>query len=461
MAGDSETHIRHADVVVVGAGLAGLTAAWRLAEAGASVAVVEARERVGGRLSTVVVDGEAFELGGQWIGPTQSAVRALLGELGLELFQRHRAGDTVRLTADGRAVRQARGELGLDGEAAAAYEAGLEQLRRLVDAVDPEEPWTHPDARALDARSYEQWLHAEVPHPDARSALRFIASGFMTKPADTFSLLQAAWLLSSAGAVEHLLDEDEVLDARVVGGAQEIAVRLAERLGDRVLLGAPVRDLAWSADAVRIGAGAVELTARAAVLAVPPNLLPAIRFDPPLPGRRMQADQWLSQGALIKVQAAYATPFWRAEGLSGTAFGETAMVSEVYDNSPPSGTPGVLIGFLSDHAADAAAALFPAARRAAVLDSFAAYFGPAALAPTHYVEHDWSTEEWTRGAYSATFAIGALSRFGAVLREPIGPLRFAGSDIAGTGTMHMDGAVRSGEAAAASLVETLALAPRT
>ncbi len=151
------------------------------------------------------------------------------------------------------------------------------------------------------------------------------------------------------------------------------------------------------------------------------------------------------------MQAAYPTPFWRAEGMSGTAFGH-GLVSEVYDNSPPSGMPGVLIGFVSDHAADAAAVLAPAERKGAVLDAFAAYFGPAALAPTHYVERDWTTEEWTRGAYSATFAIGALSRFGPVLREPIGSLRFAGTDIAGTGNMHMDGAVLSGEAAAASLL---------
>ena len=204
---------------------------------------------------------------------------------------------------------------------------------------------------------------------------------------------------------------------------------------------------------MRAGGGAI--AARAAVLAVPPNLLGGIRFDPPLPGRRMQAGQWLSQGALIKVQAAYPEPFWRAEGLSGTGFGEGSIVSEVYDNSPPSGVPGVLVGFLSDHAADAAAAQPAAARRAAVLDAFAAYFGPAARAPSHYVEQDWMSEEWTRGAYAATFAIGGLARYGAVVREPVGPLRFAGSDLAGTGTMHMDGAVRSGEAAAAALSAAL------
>jgi putrescine oxidase len=358
--------------------------------------------------------------------------------------------------ADGRVVRAGGDDLGLAPDGVAAYEAGVEQLRLLVAEVDPEAPWDHPDARRLDTMSYEQWLQAEVPHPEARDVLRFVASGFMTKPADAFSLLQTAWLLSSAGAVEHLLDEDEVLDARIVGGAQQIAERLAERLAGRVRLGVPVRDIAWDDDdGVRVRAGGAEIGARAAVLALPPNLLPSIRFDPPLPGRRMQTDQWLAQGALIKVQAAYPTPFWRADGLSGTAFGTRAIVSEVYDNSPPSGSPGVLIGFISDHAADAAAALSPEERRAAVLDAFAGYFGPRALGPTHYVERDWTTEEWTRGAYSATFAIGALSRYGRTLREPVGPLRFAGADIAGAGNMHIDGAVRSGEAVASELLRDL------
>ncbi|HZH23899.1 MAG TPA: FAD-dependent oxidoreductase, partial [Solirubrobacteraceae bacterium] len=156
---------RDADVVIVGAGVAGLTAAWRLVTAELRVVVLEARDRVGGRLHTVELEGEPFELGGQWIAPTQSAVRALLEELGLELFPRHRAGDSVRLMADGRVVRAGGDDLGLAPDGVAAYEAGVEQLRLLVAEVDPEAPWDHPDARRLDTMSYEQWLQAEVPHP--------------------------------------------------------------------------------------------------------------------------------------------------------------------------------------------------------------------------------------------------------------------------------------------------------
>jgi len=440
---------READVVVVGAGAAGLTAATRLAEGGASVLVLEARDRVGGRLHTV----DGFELGGQWIAPYQSAVRGVIEELGLELFPRHREGDSVRLHADGSVLTGPGDDHWMDAAGTRAYERGLGQLRELVAELDAAAPWEHPRGRELDAVSYEQWLDAEVPHREAREWLRFVASGFMCKPADSFSLLQAAALLASAGDVGHLLDEDQVLDARVVGGAQRIPLGLAERLGDAIVLGAPVRDLEWGERGVRVRAGELEATARGAVLAVPPNLLGLIRFSPPLPAERMQAVQWLSQGALIKVQAAYEEPFWRARGLSGTGFGETALVTEVYDNSPPDGSAGVLVGFVAGANADRAAAMTADERRAAVLGCLGLYFDRPAMLPVEYVERDWRTEEWTRGAYSPTFAIGGLHRFGAVVAAPLGPLRFASADIPGEGLGHMDGAVRTGAAAAASLLD--------
>ena len=169
----------------------------------------------------------------------------------------------------------------------------------------------------------------------------------------------------------------------------------------------------------------------------------------------MRLEQAISQGAVIKVLAVYDHPFWREDGLSGQGFSPGQLVSEVYDNSPPSGEPGVLVTFLAGENAEAAARLDPAARRAAVLDGFASYVGDEAREATDYIELDWSAEEWTRGAYAATFGVGGLTRFGADLRRPIGPIHWACTDIAGVGHMHMDGAIRSGEAAAAAVLARL------
>lgn len=451
------------DVVVVGAGAAGLTAAWRLAQGGADVLVLEARDRVGGRLLTETVDGVAFELGGQWIAPYQHAARGMIDELGLELFARHRTGEDVYVAHDGRVVRHGGEGHHAGAPAHAAYQAAVARLAALVAELDPEAPWEHPDAAALDALPFSAWLEQAVADPDARDSVAFVATGFMTKPAHTFSLLQAVWLLASAdGDVVNLLDPDLVLDARVVGGLQRVPLGLAERLGERVRLGVPVRDCRWDEDGVvlRTGGagGGLEVAARFAVLALPANLMAAVAFDPPLPAWRMRADQDCSQGSLIKVQAAYPEPFWRADGLSGTGFGVHEVVSELYDNSPPDGVPGVAIGFVAGTAAEALTRLPAEERRARVLASFARYLGPRALEPTHYVECDWNADPWTRGAYAATFGVGGLSRFGADIRRPIGPLRFAGTDVAGTGTMHVDGAIRSGAAAADAVLGELAAA---
>ena len=434
------------DVVVIGAGVAGLSAAARLAAAGVDVVVLEARDRVGGRLLTADAGGLELELGGQWIAPYQDAVRGVIDALGLSLFPRFRDGEDVEIGAD-RAARRVP-----HGEHDPGHEAAVARLAAVCSTIDPDAPWAHPRAQELDALPYAAWLRDEIADEAARGALGFVATGFMTKPAQTFSLLQAAWLLASAGDIRNLLDVDLVLDARVVGGAQRIALGLAGRLGDRVRLGSPVRDVAWTSGGVDVRVPGGEIRAERLVVAIPPNLAGTIRFDPPLPGWRMRAEQETSEGSLIKVQAAYDEPFWRADGLSGTGFAAGEAVSEIYDNSPPGGTPGVIVGFIAAGAAEAATRLGESERRRLVLGCLARYLGPRALQPSYYAERDWNQDEWARGAYAATFGVGGLSRFGEDLRRPIGPIAFAGSDIAGAGTMHMDGAVRSGHAAAAALL---------
>jgi putrescine oxidase len=206
---------------------------------------------------------------------------------------------------------------------------------------------------------------------------------------------------------------------------------------------------------VTVETPAHRVTARRAIVAVPPNLTAAIRYEPALPSWRMRAEQSISQGSVIKALAVYDHPFWREDGLSGEGFAPYRLVRETYDNSPPSGEPGVLVAFLAGERYEAVERMDDASRRAAVVDGFASYFGADARRPADYIEVNWSAEEWTRGAYSATFEIGGLSRFGDGLRRPIGPLHWACTDIAGVGNMHMDGAILSGRAAAEAVLASL------
>jgi len=444
---------RNADVAVVGAGLAGLVAATELVTAGREVVVLEARDRVGGRLLNIEIGGEPNELGGEWIAPYQNEMHALLDELGIELFHAYREGDHAYIDADGVLHRHDGDHDPLPKASALAYEAAVAKLDALVAELDPEAPWEHPRAAELDAISFEQWLAAEVDDTLARDLLRaFMAGGYMTKPAEIFSLLSALATVAGAGSVANLFEPDLCLHSRVVGGSQLIPLRLAERLGDRVVLDAPVRTLRWTDDGVELEAGSQSVSARAAIVAVPPNVAGLIRFEPSLPAWRMRLHQAMTQGDVIKVLAVYDEPFWRADGLAGEGFAPYQLVREVYDNTPPAGRPGVLCTFLAGEKAQAAERLDAGERHRLVLEGLARFFGPRALDALEVIERDWSQEEWTRGAYAATFGIGGLSRHGPDLTRPVGPIHWAGTDLAGIGHMHMEGAIRSGKAAARAVL---------
>ena len=444
---------RSTDVIVIGAGLAGLVAASDLVAAGRDVVVLEARDRVGGRLLNIEIGGEPNELGGEWIAPYQSEMHALLAELGIELFHAYREGDHLTIDADGVLHRYHGDNDPLPDASARAYEAAVAKLDALVAELDPEAPWEHPRAAELDALTFEQWLASEVADTLARDLLRaFMAGGYMTKPADTFSVLSALGTVAGAGSVANLFEPDLCLHSRVVGGSQLIPLRLAERLGERVVLDAPARTLRWADESVEVEAAGGRVTGRFAIVAVPPNVAGAIRFEPSLPAWRMRIHQAMTQGDVIKVLAVYDEPFWRAEGLAGEGFAPYEFVREVYDNTPPAGRPGVLCTFLAGEKARAAERLDAAERRRLVLEGLALFFGPRALAATEVIERDWSQEEWTRGAYAATFGIGGLSRHGPDLTRPVGPVHWACTDLAGVGHMHMEGAIRSGRAAARAIL---------
>jgi putrescine oxidase len=445
-----------AEIAVVGAGIAGLTAASALAAKGTEVVVLEARDRVGGRVWNTEIGGEANELGGQWVAPYQSAMHALLEELGIELFPSFREGEHVYIDPAGK-VHRYRGHDAPLGEASErAYAEADAKLDALAKEIDPEAPWEHPDAERLDSITFESWLQSEVADEMARDLLRsWLAGGFLAKPANTFSLLQGLWMIAGAGGTYELFEPDQCLAYRVVGGSQAIPLALAGRLGDSVLLEAPARDIRWSDGGVEIEAETVRARARAAIVAVPPNLTGAIRFHPTLPAWRLRMEQALSQGSIIKILAVHERPFWREEGLSGQGFAPAELVRELYDNSPPSAAAGVLCTFLAGENAERAGRLGADERRAEVLAGMAKYVGPRALEPIDYIETEWSAQEWTRGAYGTSYGVGGLTRFGADLRRPIGPIHWACTDIAGVGHIHMEGAIRSGQRAAAECLSSI------
>ncbi len=485
---------RTCDVVVIGAGPAGLMAARTATAAGLSVTVLEARERVGGRTWNGLVEDEQgrdhfIEIGGQWISPDQTRLISLVEELGLPTFQRYREGKSVYLSPDGeRHVHD--GDMPVSARTQAEMDRLIAELDTLAAEIGATEPWAHPRAAELDAIPFRMWLASLSDDQEAIDNVSiYVASGMLTKPSSTFSLLQAVLMAASAGSFSNLVDEDFILDRRVEGGMQSVSRAMAAALGDDVVLGQPVRTLHWAepdeatADAknavaadVRNGVehdggpgrvlavtDGLEVEARYAVLAVPPNLYSRISYVPPLPRRQMVAHQHLSMGLVIKVHAVYETPFWREQGLSGTCFGGGRLVQELYDNTnrgvnDAGGEAGIedsfgtMVGFVSDVHAERMWELPEAERREEILAAMAEYLGPKAKEPVAFFLSDMAAKEWTRGAYATSYDLGGLSRWGHLQNQPVGPIHFACSDIAAEGYQHVDGAVRMGEAAAQAIV---------
>lgn len=433
------------DVVVVGAGVTGLVAATNLVAQGKSVVVLEARERVGGRLWTDTIDDVSLELGGQWVSPDQTALLETLDELGLETFARYREGGSVYIGRDGRRSQFS----GSAFPVTAHTEAEVDRITRLLDdlaaKMDPGKPWEHPDAHELDLVSFAQWLAEQTDDEEARDNIAlYIGPAMLTKPAHTFSALSAVLMAASAGSFTNLVDADFILDRRVVGGLQQVPIRLADALGDRVRTGSPVNRVEWTETSSVVHTRDSIWEAGRVVIAVPPTLVSRIQFSPNLPPVQMQWRQHQSFGLVIKLHVTYDRPFWRDQGLSGTAFSPYEVVHEAYDNTNFGDERGTLVGFVSDVNADNLLALDADTRRHNVLDSLARYFGPSAANPISYYESQWMAEEWTAGAYATSFDVGSLTRYGKEVRQKIGPLTFGSSDVAGLGFQHVDGAIRVG-----------------
>ncbi len=449
--------MREADVVVAGAGLAGLAAARALTAAGSSVVVLEARDRVGGRLlNHDIGDGKVVEVGGQWIGPTQDRLAALARELDVETFPTHAEGDN--LIEYGGRVRSYTGTIPRINPAVLVdVERAQRRLNRLARRVPLEAPWEAPNAAKLDGQTAATWMRRNLATRSGRMLLELGIEAVWAAQPEDLSLLHVLFYIHSAGGLERLFDtEGGAQQDRFVGGSQLIPVRMAETLGEgELVLGAPVRRIEHGAGGVTVHADGAVARGRRAIIAIAPTLAGRIAYDPPLPGYRDQLTQRMPLGTVAKCMALYSEPFWRSEGHSGQATSDRGPVRLTYDNSPPDGSPGVLLGFLEGRHARELGRLRPDERRTAVIDCFTRIFGPRAASPDDYVERLWAEEEWTRGCYGCHMPTGAWTSYGPALHAPIGPLHWAGAEYAHVWSGYMDGAVRSGDAAAAEVLELL------
>ncbi|MDG4664460.1 flavin monoamine oxidase family protein [Mycobacterium sp. 236(2023)] len=434
------------DVVVVGAGFAGLAAARELTRLGRDVTVLEGRDRVGGRSYTGFVGGVAVDFGATFVGPTQDAVLTLAKELGVEPVPTYGRGkNLIRWRGRVRSYRSTIPRLSI----LELLDVSRIQWRfdRIRTKVPVDQPWTSPIAADLDAISLDDWLRSVHAGASTRDLMAIMSRVTWGAEPDAVSMLHAVRYVGAAGGLNRMLDvEGGAQQDRFVAGTQQIAQLMADELGERVVLNTPVRRIARRPDrTLTVTTDRGEFSAGAVVVAVPPEHRAGIAFDPALPAEYDELNRHWPQGHLSKAYAAYSTPFWRSDGHSGEALSDEGPVFITFDVSPGDAGPGVLLGFTDARTFDP---LPPQQRREVALAGFAALFGNAALQPLDYVDHCWGAEPFAPGGPTAAVPPGSWTTYGRWLKAPVDGIFWAGTETADRWTGFLDGAVRSGVRAA-------------
>jgi monoamine oxidase len=438
---------RRADVIVVGAGISGLKAAHELVAKGRSVIVLEANGRIGGRLKRGEVAGRIVDFGGQWVGTRHTALLAEAKRLGVELYRQYETGKIV-MQLLGKTVH-------FTGEVPKLPFLALLELMQLqrrwdreMKTVPADAPWTAPKAQEWDGQTLETWIVNNMRTRAGREFARLVPRGAWAAEARQVSYLWFLDALRGSDGLAHLMAvKDGLLDGKFKGGMHQIPRRIAEELGERVVLDVPVARIAQDDAAVRLTTPKGVFEARHAIVAVPPGPASRIQFEPHLPSSRDGLQQRMPMGNIIKAVVAYKEPFWRKLGFSGQIATDDDTLGIVMDDAVEEGGAALLLCFIEGHRALELSAAGKDERRKRVIASLVRFFGTEAASTIGYDDNDWTIEPYTHG-YVGHMPPGVMTRYGKALREPCGRIHWAGTETSTEWPGHIEGALRAGIRAA-------------
>lgn len=444
------------DVIVIGAGFSGLAAAHRLVAAGKSVLVLEARDRVGGKVHDLpITNGGYVELGGTYVGPCQDRILALAEELDIKTYPTYRTGKTTYYNHGKRTIYDAEGPP-LSETTKSQYGRAIGQLDSMAQKLDVHKPWEHSDAPQWDSMTLATWMKENLTDTDGYQLVELSVRSLCSAEPEDLSLLQFLAYIARAGnetnkgSFARLTGvENGAQERRIQGGPQTIARRLAQRLGSVVRLRSPVRRIVLRDGLYHVTGETVSAQSRNVVLALPPPLATRITYSPPLPCRRDQLCQRMPMGSLGKAWAIYDTPFWREEGLNGGAIGMTGTTVQVaFDSSPQDGSYGAIMGFLEASQMRQLDSMTESEIQALVVEDYVSFFGPKARDVQQWVIQRWDHEEFSHGGHFAYCPPNVMTQLGSALTERVGNIFFAGAEASPYWAGFMDGAIRAGEIAA-------------
>ena len=446
---------RSVDVAVVGAGMAGLKTALELEARGQDVCVLEARDRVGGRLKPGHIAGHKIDKGGQWVGPQQTLLLAQAADVGVESYDQFNTGRSVLHFND--RVKTSRSEIPkMPFLSLLELQRVVSRLDRMAFSLPPDAPWAGPNAKAQDSQTFETWITQNVRTHAAQEFLRLVTRSVFCCEPQHVSLLYFLDYVRGGEGIDVLTGvSGGAQEAKFRGGAHQITELMAAKLKTPVMHDAPVRAVLQHDDGVVVRTDRGDVRAKRVVMAVPPALANQIDFANSLPAKRVHLMQRMPMGTVIKVHVAYERPFWRDRGLSGMAVSDSLPCNVLFDQSPEDLSCGILVGFFDADAAVDFTSAGDNARRDAVVEAAKTFFGPEAASPIDYVDNDWLAEEWSRGCYVAHMAPGVMTTFGDALREPCGRVHWAGTETATKWQGYMDGALQSGIRAAGEVADRL------